>query len=102
MGDSNEGETGDRPAERSGGDASSRGYSEREGGSGTAEWFAMTTLRVGLTLVGLLLLLFALGQAFAIDLIGIAAAALTNPTGQWLVVALFGLALVFVAQRAFR
>lgn len=102
MGDANEGEADGHSAERAGREAGSAGDRSGEEESGMAEWFAVTTLRVGLTLVGLLLLLFALGQAFAIDLIGLVVAALADPTAQWLVIALFGLAIIFVAQRAFR
>lgn len=62
-------------------------------------WFANAAVRLGLTLVGFVLLLFALGQAFGIPLLDAVGDALTTNTGAWLVVAFFALLLIIGAQR---
>lgn len=64
-------------------------------------WFARSTLRIGLAVVGFVLLLFALGQAVGMDLLGLVADALGTRVGRWLVVALFALVLIVVALRGF-
>lgn len=68
---------------------------------GTAEWFAASTLRIALAIVGFIVLLFALGQAAGVDLLGMVADALDTAIGRWLVVALFGLLLIALALRGF-
>lgn len=65
----------------------------------TSRWFATTAVRTGLTLVGLVLLLFALGQAVGLPLRELVADALASETGRWLVVALFAVFLIGAAQR---
>lgn len=70
-------------------------------GATASRWFAATALRTGLTLVGIVLLLFALGQAVGLPLLDMATEALTSQTGRWLVVAFFALLLIAAAQRAF-
>lgn len=67
---------------------------------GFTDVFASTTLRLLVTIIGLVVFLFALGQAIGFDLLGVTADALATQTGQWLVVALFALLLIGVAQRA--
>ena len=67
----------------------------------TAEWFAASTLRIALAIVGFVVLLFALGQAAGVDLLGMVADALDTTIGRWLVVALFGLLLIALALRGF-
>lgn len=67
---------------------------------GFADVFASTTLRLLITVIGLIVFLFALGQAVGVDLLGMTADALATQTGQWLLVALFALLLIGVAQRA--
>lgn len=64
-----------------------------------AEWLASTTVWVGVGGIGIVLLLFALGQAVGIPLLSMAAEAVSSQTGRWLVVALFALALVGLAER---
>ncbi|MFC6732204.1 MULTISPECIES: hypothetical protein [unclassified Haladaptatus] len=64
-----------------------------------ASWFANTAIRVGVVLIGFVLLLFALGQAVGANLLGMVAEALSSQTGQWLVVAFFALLLIGAAQR---
>lgn len=67
---------------------------------GFMDVFASTTLRLLVTIIGLIVFLFALGQAVGIDLIGMTADVLATQTGRWLLVALFALLLIGVAQRA--
>lgn len=62
-------------------------------------WFASTAVRLGLTLIGVVVLLFALGQAVGLPLLELAANAVTSQTGQWLVVAFFAVLLIGAAQR---
>lgn len=61
-----------------------------------------TILRIGLAVLGLALLLFALGQAFGVDLLGPAVELLTTGTGRWIGVALLALVLISVATSGWR
>lgn len=70
-------------------------------GDGAAGWFAASTLRVGLALIGIVLLLFALGQVAGLDLLGLVAEALSSEVGRWLLVAFFALLIIAVAVRGF-
>ncbi len=70
-------------------------------GEDAAGWVAASTLRVGLALVGLVLLLFALGQVAGLDLLGMVVDALSSPVGRWLVVAFFALVIIAIAARGF-
>lgn len=85
------------------GDGQERGESTsdrpRSDRDATERWFANATVRLGLTLIGLVLLLFALGQAFGLPLLDVVADALTTHTGAWLAVAFFALLLIVAAQR---
>lgn len=63
-------------------------------------WFANTAVRAGLTAIGVLVLLFALGQAVGLPLLELVTGALTSQMGQWLVVAFFALLLIGAAQKA--
>lgn len=65
----------------------------------TTDWIASTAVRAGLTVIGVVLLLFALGQAVGLPLLELVTAALTSQTGQWLVVAFFAVLLIGAAQR---
>ncbi|PSP62762.1 hypothetical protein BRC77_08995 [Halobacteriales archaeon QH_8_64_26] len=71
-------------------------------GAGVTEWFASTALRAALAVVGVVVLLFALGQLVGIDLLGLAAEALSSELGRWSLIAVFGLLLIGLAQRGFR
>lgn len=75
-----------------------------EGGRGRrfSAWFASATVRLGVGIIGFVLLLFALGQAFGVDLLGLFADALESETGRWLVVAFFALLLIAAAQKGLR
>jgi hypothetical protein len=64
-----------------------------------SDWFADAAIRAGLMVIGVVLLLFALGQAVGLPLLEFASAALTSQTGQWLVVAFFAVLLIGAAQR---
>lgn len=61
-----------------------------------------TILRIGLAVLGIVLLLFALGQAFGVDLLGPAAELLATETGRWLAIALLALVLISVAASGWR
>lgn len=63
---------------------------------------ANAALRMGLLIVGLVLFLFALGQAVGLGLLSMFIDAVTSQTGRWLVVAFFGLLLIALAQQGFR
>jgi hypothetical protein len=69
--------------------------------TGTAEWFAASTLRIVLAVVGLVVLLFGLGMAMGIDILGAIVTVLETEVARWLLVALFGLFILFVAVRGF-
>ncbi|PSP76708.1 hypothetical protein BRC86_00055 [Halobacteriales archaeon QS_3_64_16] len=71
-------------------------------GAEVTEWFASTALRATLAVVGVVVLLFALGQLVGIDLLGLAAEALSSELGRWSLIAVFGLLLIGLAQRGFR
>jgi hypothetical protein len=60
-----------------------------------AGWFAASALRSGLALVGLVLLLVALGQLAGVNSLDMFADVLSSPIGGWLVVA--GLALLIIS-----
>lgn len=62
-------------------------------------WFATTAVRTGLTVIGIVLLLFALGQAVGLPLLELVTDALASQTGQWLVVAFFAVLLIGAAQK---
>lgn len=68
-------------------------------GTGLAGWFTETALRAGVAIIGIVLLIFALGQAVGADFLGMLAAALSSQVGRWLAVAVFAL---FVIAAAFR
>lgn len=70
-------------------------------GTEVADWFAKSTLRIALTVIGLVIILFALGQAVGFDLLGVVVDFLGSTTGRWLVVAFFGLLLIVAALRGF-
>ncbi|WP_266076724.1 hypothetical protein [Haladaptatus caseinilyticus] len=74
----------------------------RRKNDGSSNWLAKTGLMSGLAVIGFVLLLFALGQAVGFDLLGLFAEAVSSQTGRWLVVALFALLLIGVAERGLR
>ena len=70
-----------------------------EGGRDPTRWIASTAVRAGLTIVGVVLLLFALVQAVGLPLLELTTDAVTSRTGRWLVVAFFAILLIGAAQR---
>lgn len=75
---------------------------ENRSGVDFTEWLASTAIRTTLVIVGVVVLLFALGQLVGIDLLGLTAEALSSELGRWLLIAAFGLLLIGLAQRGFR
>jgi hypothetical protein len=63
-------------------------------------WMASTAVQTIVMLVGLVVVLFAVGQAVGADLLGMVGDALATHTGQWLAVAVLTLILVIAALRA--
>ncbi|WP_435335701.1 hypothetical protein [Haloarchaeobius sp. TZWWS8] len=76
-----------------------QGQGRQRQGKRLRDYMATTAVRFGVAMIGLVLLLFALGQAFGADLLGAFADALSTQTGQWLVVAFFALLLIGAAER---
>lgn len=87
----------DRTARQSS-ESTDEGSSFTEGVTG---WAAASTFRVGLALIGFVLLLFALGQIAGFDLLGLVVDALSTSTGRWLIVAIVALVLIVIAVRGF-
>lgn len=73
-----------------------------EPGTRAGAWFLSTTLQVVVAVIGLVVVLFALGQAVGVDLLGITAQALSTQTGQWLAVAVIALLAMSAAMRTMR
>lgn len=70
-------------------------------GAQAADWLAASTLRVALTVLGFVILLFAIGQVVGLDLLGIVADALGTRIGRWIVVAFVGVLLIAFALWGF-
>ena len=68
---------------------------------GPAEWVASTALRLGLALVGIVLLVFAIGQILDVPLFDVLDDALSSQVVVWLIVGLFALLLLGLAARGF-
>lgn len=64
-------------------------------------WFASSALRFGLVLVGVFLLLAALGQLSGIDILGETAELLGSEVGRWLLVVVVAIALIAIAVNGF-
>lgn len=77
------------------------GQGGQQAGNPVAEWFVASTFRIGLAILGLVLLLFALGQAVGVPLLSMLGDALSTRVGRWLAVAVFALLLIVVALRGF-
>lgn len=73
------------------------GGQTRQEDPGPGEGFARATTRWLLAIVGLFVVLFAVGQAFGVPLLSWVGEALSSQTGQWLVVAFIGLLIVYAA-----
>lgn len=70
-------------------------------GSDIATWFAASALRIGIALIGFIVLLVALGQLVGMNLLGFVADALTSGVGRWIAVAIFAILLIALALRGF-
>lgn len=57
------------------------------------------TLRLIVGLAGFILVLYALGQVVGVDILESFAGAVSTEPGRWLVIAVFGLLLIFLAAR---
>lgn len=68
----------------------------------TVEFIATSTVRVGLLLLGVMLLLYSVGQAIGFDVLALISQALDTPEARWLFVAFFALILISIALRGFR
>lgn len=80
-------------------DGSQQQQQQQSTTSRATDWFANTAVRAGLTFIGLVLLLFALGQAVGLPLLDMVASAVSSQTGQWLVIAFFAILLIAAAQK---
>lgn len=85
--------------DHNGGQNRSQGNRNRQEDNNPGDWFAHATIRWMLALVGVVVVLFGLGQAVGISLLGMVADALGSQTGQWLMVALFGLLVILAAAK---
>lgn len=84
------------------GDAGGTGEATGNAGSTeTADWFAESALRIGLAILGLVLVLFAVGMATGVDVLGALTEFFTSWVGRWLLVAVVGLAIVALALHGF-
>ena len=68
----------------------------------TVELIATSTVRLGLLVLGIILLLYSIGQAAGFDVLGLISQALDTPEARWLIVAFFALILITIALRGFR
>lgn len=105
MSQSNEAENG-QGAESSGAedrDRSTSGQSSQVAGVGNriATWFAASILRVGVAIVGFVILLVALGEIVGMNLLDLTVEALSSGVGRWIAVAVFALLLIALALRGF-
>lgn len=88
--------------ERSREDGADRRRSPRDDGEGAVEAIAASTVRLALLVLGLLLLLYAVGQAVGFDVLAMISDALDTQEARWLIVAFFALVLITISLRGFR
>ena len=89
----------EQPREETTGGGRADAEAGRDGTSETTRWFANTAVQAGLTVIGVVLLIFAIGQAVGLPLLDFTVEALSSQTGRWLVVAFFAILLIGAAQR---
>lgn len=75
---------------------------EERGPEEAVEAVAASTVRVGLAILGLVIVLFAAGQALGFDALAIFGEAFETREVRWMIVAFFGLILIAVSLRGFR
>lgn len=69
-------------------------------GSKAVSWFTETFLRAGIAIIGVVLLLVAVGQMAGVDTFSIVGSILSSNLAQWAAVAIFGLLLVVAASKS--
>ena len=67
-----------------------------------ADAVTASVIRIAVGLVGIVIVLFALGRASGVDLLGAVGEFLATPTGRWIGVAFVGLLLVALAVGGLR
>lgn len=65
-------------------------------------WFTETIVRAGILVVGVAVMIFAIGQAVGANLLGPLAEFFTSGTGAWFVVAFLALLVVVAATKSWR
>lgn len=68
----------------------------------TFEVIAASTLRIGLIFLGIVIVLFAIGQLVGVDIVSVLSEVFGTRAARWLAVAFFGLVLIVVAMTGFR
>lgn len=71
-------------------------------GDRAVEAIATSTVRLGLLVLGILLLLYAAGQAVGFDVLAMISDALDTQEARWIIVAFFALVLITISLRGFR
>ena len=74
---------------------------DRSASEDTTRWLASGIIRLGLAIVGVVLLLFAAGRIAGIDLLEMVLEVLTSSIGRWILLAFVALVLLAVAVRGF-
>ena len=74
---------------------------DRSASEDTTRWLASGIVRLGLAIVGVVLLLFAAGRITGIDLLEMVLEVLTSSIGRWILLAFVALVLLAVAVRGF-
>lgn len=69
-------------------------------GDRIAGWFTETAVRGGIALLGVVLVLLAVGQIVGIELLGSLVDFLTSSLGAWLIVGFLGVLLIVAASRS--
>ena len=87
------------PSEPAGDGQRTDARTRERGGDGLTQWFASTAVQAGLTVIGVVLLIFAVGQAVGVPLLEFTVDAVSSETGRWLVVAFIAIMLIGAAQR---
>lgn len=66
------------------------------------EVIAASTVRILLGILGLMLLLFAIGQVMGFDAMALLSDALDTPEARWMLVALFAVIMIALSIRGFK
>ena len=76
-----------------------QGQQQQDTAEQVATWFTEKLVRVGAVLVGLALLLFALGQIAGVDLLSTVGSFLTSSIGAYVLIAFFALLIIVAATK---